>query len=101
MVTFAVMAGAAAAGEAGKAALGMMLSDPDVTGAVASRMLPTAILYDLLVAPFAFWLVARVTRGADAERAPAPEFSVEQRLALVFRSASAGAARGPAAGRHG
>ena len=94
VVTFAVMAGAAAAGEAGKAALGMMLSDPDVTAAVASRLLPTAVLYDLLVAPFAFWLVARVTRGADAERAPAPEFSVEQRLALVFRSASAGAAAG-------
>ncbi len=94
MVTFAVMAGAAAAGEAGKAALGMMLSDPDVTGAVASRVLPTAILYDLLAAPFVFLLVARVTRGADAERAPAPEFSVEQRLALVFRSASAGAAPG-------
>jgi len=94
MVTFAVMAGAAAAGEAGKVALGMMLSDPDVTAAVASRLLPTAVLYDLLVAPFAFWLVARVTRGADPERAPAPEFSVEQRLALVFRSASAGAAAG-------
>jgi rod shape-determining protein MreD len=92
IVTFAVMAGAAAAGEAGKAALGLMLSDPDVTGTVASRVLPTAILYDLLAAPFVFWLVARITRGADAERAPAPEFSVEQRLALVFRSAAAGAA---------
>ena len=94
VVTFAVMAGAAAAGEAGKAALGMMLSDPDVTAAVVGRLLPTAVLYDVLVAPFAFWLVARVTRGADAERAPAPEFSVEQRVALVFRSASAGAAAG-------
>ena len=92
VVTFAVMAGAAAAGEAGKAALGLMLSDPDVTGTVASRVLPTAILYDLLAAPFVFWLVARITRGADAERALAPEFSVEQRLALVFRSAAAGAA---------
>jgi hypothetical protein len=61
---------------------------------VASRVLPTAILYDLLAAPFVFWLVARVTRGADAERAPAPEFTVQQRLALVFRSASAGAAPG-------
>ena len=100
MVTFAVMAGAAAAGEAGKAALGMMLSDPDVTAAVAGRLLPTAVLYDLLVAPFAFWLVARVTRGVNAERAPAPEFSVEQRVALVFRSASAGAATGLGCTRH-
>ena len=92
MITFSVMAGAAAAGEAGKAALGMMLSDPDVTGAVASRVLPTAIMYDLLLAPFAFLLVARITRGAVPERAPAPEFSRAQRLALVFRQASAGAA---------
>jgi rod shape-determining protein MreD len=92
VITFTVMAGAAAAGEAGKVALGMMLSDAHVTGAVASRVLPTAILYDLLVAPFVFWLVARLTRGADEERAPAPEFTVEQRLALVFRSAAAGAA---------
>jgi rod shape-determining protein MreD len=94
VVAFAVMAGAAAAGEAGKAALGMMLSDPDVTGTVASRVLPIAILYDLLAAPFVFWLVARITRGADPERAPAPEFSVEQRLAQVFRSAADGAAPG-------
>ena len=99
VVAFTVMAGAAAAGEAGKAALGMMLSDPDVTGAAAGRVLPTAILYDLLAAPFAFWLAARITRGTGflstiAVRAPAPEFGVEQRPALVFRSASAGAAPG-------
>jgi rod shape-determining protein MreD len=97
IISFTIMAAAAAAGEAGKAALGMLLSDPDVTGPVISRVLPGAILYDLLLAPFAFLLVSRVTRGAVswstvAERAPAPEFSRAQRLASVFRQASAGAA---------
>jgi rod shape-determining protein MreD len=96
IAAFTVMATAAAAGEAGKAALGMLLSDPDVTGAVAARVLPGAILYDLLLAPLAFWLVSRVTRAAAGwntvpERAHALEFSRGQRVASVFRQASAGA----------
>jgi rod shape-determining protein MreD len=91
IIAFTVMAGAAAVGEAGKAALGMLLSDPDVTGAAVRSVLPGAILYDLLLSPLVFWLVARVTRGAAPERAPAPEFSRDQRLASVFRQASVGA----------
>jgi rod shape-determining protein MreD len=98
IAVFTVMATAAAAGEAGKAALGMLLSDPDVTGAVVARVLPAAILYDLLLAPLAFWLVSRVTRAAAWNtapgRAPALEFSSGQRLASVFRQASAGAVPG-------
>jgi len=94
---FAVMAAAAAAGEAGKAALAMLLSDPDVTTAAVSRVLPAAVLYDLLLAPVVYWLVSRVTGGAAAwgtaaERAPAPEFGHAGQLAPVFRQASAGAA---------
>ena len=89
---FTVMAVAAAAGEAGKAAVGMLLSEPDVTGPAIKQVLPAAILYDLLLAPLAFLLVARLTRDADPERAPAPEFSYPQRLASVFRAASHGAA---------
>ena len=92
VTAFTVMATAAAAGEAGKAALGMLLSDPDVTAAAVRVVLPVAILYDLLLSPLVFWLVAWVTRGAVAERAPAPEFSRQQRLASVFRQASTGAA---------
>jgi rod shape-determining protein MreD len=100
VTTFTVMAVAVAAGEAGKAALGMLLSDPNVTTAAASRVLPAAILYDLLLSPLAYWLVAWVTRGAVGwrrggwnpghERAPVPEFGVRQ-PASVFRQASAGA----------
>jgi rod shape-determining protein MreD len=97
ITTFTVMATAVAAGEAGKAALGMMLSDPDVTRTAVTRVLPTAILYDLLLAPFVYWLVAFVARGAvtwgtPRERAPVPDFGRAGRLAPVFRQASAGAA---------
>jgi rod shape-determining protein MreD len=96
ITTFTVMAVAVAAGEAGKAALGMLLSNPDVTTAAVSRVLPGAILYDLLLAPLVYWLVIRVTRGAVGwraapQRAPAPEFGALQ-PASVFRQASAGAA---------
>ena len=96
ITTFTVMAVAVAAGEAGKAALGMLLSNPDVTTAAVSRVMPGAILYDLLLAPLAYWLVIRVTRGAVGwraapERAPAREFGALQ-TASVFRQASAGAA---------
>ena len=83
ITTFTVMAVAVAAGEAGKAALGMLLSNPDVTTAAVRSVLPAAILYDLLLSPLVYWLVIRVTRGAvgwraTPERAPAPEFGALQ-----------------------
>jgi hypothetical protein len=76
---------AVAAGEAGKAALGMLLSEPDVTGAAVARLLPTAILYDLLLSPLAYLLVARI--ASFAKPAAGPEIRVES--AGVFRPASA------------
>lgn len=91
VAAFTVMVAATVAGEAGTAGLGMLLSDPDVTTATVRHVLPGAILYDLLLSPLAFWLVVRVTRGAVPDRAPAPAFDREQRLASVFRPASAGA----------
>jgi rod shape-determining protein MreD len=97
ITTFTVMAAAVAAGEAGKAALGLLLSDPDVTSAAVTRVLPAAILYDLLLSPIVYWLVTRVARGAAAwgttpERTPAPDFGRAGQLGAVFRQASAGAA---------
>jgi hypothetical protein len=89
-----VMAAAVVAGEAGKAGLGLLLSDPDVTGPAIKHVLPGAIAWDLLLTPFAFLLVSWVAGLARpvAERAPRPEFAGAQRLAAVFRAASAGAA---------
>ena len=97
LTCFTVMAVAAAAGEAGKAALGLLLSEPDVTAAAVARVLPAAILYDLLLAPFGYAAVAWATRGTRPVRRaagqhPALEFSYAQRLGHVFRPASAGAA---------
>ncbi|HEX7161402.1 MAG TPA: rod shape-determining protein MreD [Trebonia sp.] len=96
IIAYTVMAVATAAGEAGKAAIGMLLSDPDVTAAAVTRVLPGAILYNLLLSPFVFWLVARIIRVAAADqtlaRGTAPGFGAGQRIATVFRSASVGAA---------
>jgi rod shape-determining protein MreD len=93
-VELGVMAAATAAGEAGKAGLGQLLSDPDVTCPAIKHVLPGAIAWDVLLAPFAFLLVTWVVRLARPveERAPRPEFVGAQRLAAVFRLASAGAA---------
>jgi rod shape-determining protein MreD len=92
-IALAVLAVATAAGEAGKAGLGMLLSDPNVTGPTIRHVLPGAVLYDLLLTPVVYWLVATVARLASpvAERAPAPVFFGPQRLASVFRAASTGA----------
>lgn len=83
-----IMAVGVAAGEAGKAALGRMLSDPNVTSAAIKHVLPVAIIYDLLLCPFAYWLVSLVLRRPAPERAPRPEFA---QVATAFRVASAGA----------
>src|SRR5215831_4284748 len=95
MVTsLTVMAVGVAIGEAGKAALGMMLSDPGVTGPAVQHVLPTAILYDLLLCPFVLWLTSAALRGPAPERAPRPDFSHVPRLAPAFRVATAGAGPG-------
>jgi rod shape-determining protein MreD len=88
LTSLGVMALGVAAGEAGKAALGRLVSDPDVTGAAIKHVLPVAVAYDLLLCPFVFWLVALMLRQPSAERAPRPEFA---QVATAFRTASAGA----------
>jgi rod shape-determining protein MreD len=91
-ICMAVMATAVAAGEAGKAALGLLLSDPDVTGPTIKHVLPGAILLDLLLTPVVYWLVGRVAEIARPAPARAQGFVGARRLASVFRLASAGAA---------
>ncbi len=65
-----------------------------MTGPTIRHVLPGAVLYDLLLTPVVYWLVALVAGLARpvSERAPAPVFLGAQRLCLVFRLASAGAA---------
>lgn len=85
LTSLTLMALGAAAGEAGKAALGRLLSDPDVTGTAIRHVLPGAIIYDLLLCPFIFWLISRVLHRPAPERAPRPEFA---QVATAFRGAS-------------
>jgi rod shape-determining protein MreD len=92
--SLAVMAVGVVAGEAGKAALGLMLSDPNMTGPALRHVLPAAVIYDLLLCPFVLWLVAAVVGHQVIEHAPEPQFPQAFRYAPAFRLASAGAAPG-------
>jgi len=89
--SLAVMAAATAAGEAGKAALGLLLSDPDVTGPAIRHVLPGAVLYDLVLTPVTLWLVSLAAGRPAHEHGQRPEFAAAGRLTAVFRLASAGA----------
>ena len=95
-VELGAMAAAARRARRARPALGLLLSDPNVTGPAIKHVLPGAIAWDLLLTPFVFFLVAWVAGLARpvTERAPRPEFVGAQRLAAVFRLASAGAAPG-------
>jgi rod shape-determining protein MreD len=88
LASLGVMALGVAAGEAGKAALGRLVSDPDVTSVAIKHVLPVSIVYDLLLCPFVFWLIALILRQPSPESAPRPEFA---QVATAFRIASAGA----------
>jgi rod shape-determining protein MreD len=89
-----VMAVGAAGGEALKAALGLMLSDPDVTGPAVKHVLPGAILYDLLLSPFVLWLVALAVARPARPPVPDPHRRVPRTAAQygAFRLATAGSA---------
>ena len=92
VVSVTVLAVGAAAGEAARAALGLMLSDPDVSAAAAAHVLPGAILYDLLLAPFALWTVALAVSRPARPNAPNPH-RMRPRTAAQYgavRSAAAG-----------
>jgi rod shape-determining protein MreD len=82
VTSLALTAIGAAVGEAAKAGLGLMLSDPDVTRPAVQRLLPGAVVYDLLLSPFVLWLlVAAIT------------FSLHERLATPYQSAPRTAAQ--------
>lgn len=98
--TLAVVAGGVIAGECGKVAIGLMVSDPQMTVPVVKYALPGAVLYDLLLSPFALWLTSflsgRPRPARERERAPAiqqrfrPKLLSTPQAAGVFRLASEG-----------
>jgi rod shape-determining protein MreD len=64
--TVAVAMAAAAAGEGLIALLGRAVSDPQVTWAAVRQVLPSSIVYDVLVTPFLLYLVMRAVRWTDS-----------------------------------
>ncbi|HEV7932344.1 MAG TPA: rod shape-determining protein MreD [Actinomadura sp.] len=50
--------------------VGMVLGDPRASWPVASRVVPLAVLYDVLASPFVVWAVLRLTRRLEGERTP-------------------------------
>jgi rod shape-determining protein MreD len=73
VVSVSVVGGGAVVGEAGKVALGMMLSDPEVTGPAVRQVLPGAILYDLILTPFVLWLVAALIQRTSVRPSAASD----------------------------
>jgi rod shape-determining protein MreD len=94
-----VMAAGVAGGEAGKVVIGLMVSDPPITAPAITQLLPGAVLYDLVLCPFALWLISLASprrepvRGARVAmpRQRARMLAAPQ-AAGVFRLASAGTA---------
>jgi rod shape-determining protein MreD len=91
VTSLTVMAAATAVGEAGKAAIGLLLSDPNVTGPTIRHVLPGAVLYDLLLTPVMLWLVSLAAGRPAPDVAQAAAPALAGRLGAVFRLASAGA----------
>jgi rod shape-determining protein MreD len=63
-----VTAAGAVCGEALGALLGVMLSDPRVTWPAVKHVLPVAVIYDVLLAPFVLFAVAAALRLAGSPR---------------------------------
>ena len=79
-----VVAAGAICGEALGALLGVMLSDPRVTWLAITRVLPAAVVYDVLLAPFVLYAVAAAWRLAGARgHARRPGWSAARAAAAV------------------
>lgn len=67
---FVGVAAGALAGTVLYVGVGMVLGDPRAAWPVASRVVPLAVLYDVLASPFVVWAVLRLTRRLEGERTP-------------------------------
>ena len=89
LLTIAAAMAAAATGEALSAAFGLAVSNPQVTWPAVRQVLPSSIVYDVVLAPFVLYLVVRAVRlagglGRDAAAQPADG------AALLARNQAAG-----------
>jgi rod shape-determining protein MreD len=65
LASLPVMVAGVGLAEALRAGLGLMLSDPRMTGPAITHVLPAAVVYDILFCPFALWLVAAAMGAAE------------------------------------
>jgi rod shape-determining protein MreD len=49
------------------AGLGALLGDPRVSWSLLGDLLPTAVLYDLVLTPFVVWAVLEIARRVEPE----------------------------------
>jgi len=91
LLTIAAAMAAAAAGEALSAAVGLAVSDPQVTWPAVRQVLPAAIVYDAVLAPFVLYLVVRAVRLVDSlGRSVAAAGQPADGSALLARTQAAG-----------
>jgi rod shape-determining protein MreD len=74
-----ITAAGAVVGEALAVLLGVMLSDPRVTWPAVKHVLPVAVVYDVVLAPFVLFGVAAVLRLAGAPRGARGDGSLQLR----------------------
>jgi rod shape-determining protein MreD len=67
VMPFVLVAGAAAAGTVLYAALGVVFSEVGVEGSALLALLPTAVLYDVLLAPFVVPAVMALARRTEPD----------------------------------
>jgi rod shape-determining protein MreD len=92
----AISAGAAAVGAVLYAALGIMLSDPQVTWASVQHVLPPVVVYNVLLSPFVLFGVVKLyswAGGSASQEAPSAGFSSPAAGALGAAGLAAGALR--------
>jgi rod shape-determining protein MreD len=66
LMTIAAAMAAAAAGEALFALVGLAVSDPQVTWPAVQQVLPSAVIYDVLLSPFVLYIVMQAVNYVDA-----------------------------------
>jgi len=66
LLTIVAAMAAAAAGEALFALVGLAVSDPQVTWSAVQQVLPSAVVYDVVLSPFVLYLVMQTVSYVDA-----------------------------------
>ena len=95
LLTILTAMGVAAAGEALYAAIGLAVSDPQVTWASVRQVLSASVLYDVVLVPFALYLVVHAMRLAEnLGRVSAPAGAAEGSALLARTQAPGGLPRG-------